>query len=357
MMWPSSVPQPAWPPAPRAPLPPPPAGAYDRTLPFTPPTEPSVFFYRGNFCGVRVPGVAILEGMSGYTLPGWRANAVGSGMNPPIMALDHFRYVAQGRWDDLEQILRTHQAAGYTHLQCSMCHAQLFGLSVDQYVEYCGRVRQWVPFLDQWGICEDQGVKDAEWATWEPRLRPWLDAIHSNGLADLACVGWQLDSFNAPGDPIIGIIKGFANEFTPRGVPVGTHWVNEAGGWWQTGGSPQYPNVVDRFTWWQAMRGFLSFFHHQGNVDMDLGLYQAKLCDTLNPFGDGRMGTSGLFGDRPYSLVVYECSAQAQFDVGSAHYQTEDQGDQRGFYLVCTHAASHAGGYGNGGRYPDGRAL
>jgi hypothetical protein len=258
-------------------------------------------------------------------------------------------------------VLSLHQAAGCTHFKASIAHARQFGLSIDTYVEFCGgHVRKYLPFLDQWGMSNDSGPKDSDWPTWQGLLQPWLDAVKSNGLVDLACVGWQLDNFNVPGDPIIDIVKGFASQFTGLSIPVGTHWVNEAGAWWQTGGSPKYPHVVDRFSWWREMKGFLSFFYHQGDVQIDIPTYQAKLVDTLNPFGGdtgkGDMGTSGLFGDRPYSLIVYECSAQAQFDVDKAYYLTQAQGDQRSYYLTCTHARSHAGGYGNGGGYPDGSA-
>src|SRR5262249_37317562 len=142
---------------------------------------------------------------------------------------------------------------------------------------------------------------------------------------DCACVGWQLDMANIPGDPIIGIIDHFAEKLGPHEIPIGTHWVNHAGGWWATGGSPQNPDVVDRFSWWRRLRNPLLWFHFQGPTHYDgqpfydfpdwmINDFQGHMADTLNPFGDGRMGTSGLFGDRPFAMTIYECSGQAQFN-------------------------------------------
>lgn len=342
----------AWPPAPRAPLPPFPPGHYDHTLPFTPPDKPDKLFYRGNFCGIRAPGVPLLEGMAGYTVPPWNANQPPH--CPPFMAQDLPRYWIKGMRDEFDHLLNIYVAVdGYTHLQMSVCHAVEAGFSIDQYINCCGRAREFVPFLDQWFLGGVWGARDMASDYWRPIVTPWMEALIANGLIDCCCVGWQLDHFNTGTprmvdgrmqSPIQSIIDMFADWTTPREIPLGTHWVNEAGAW---------NDPFDRFQWWKDQKGKQLWFHHQGDTTMPVDEYQAKLCDTLNPFGDGRMGTSGLFGDRPYSLVVYECSAQSQFDL----MMSEDEGDLRGYLLCCTKAASYVGGYGNGARRPDGSVL
>jgi hypothetical protein len=333
---------------PRAPLPPMPPGSYDRTLPFTPPVGPSRDFYRGDFCGVRVPGIPLLPEMSGFTVDGWRDNRVG-GLNPPIMALDIPRYWKVSR-DLVIENLNAHAIRGYTHLQCSAGHALEQGLSIDDYVEYSKLVQAIVGFADHWFLgggpwsARDKNgnwteARDRDRAYWAPILNPWIDALLANQAIDCACVGWQLDGGNKENEPIQSIIDYFADRLRPHDIPIGTHWLNEAGAW-------NFP--MDRFKWWQSQRGKLRWFHHQGDVNMDIPLYQAKLVDTLQPFGDGRMGAPGEF-----ALVIYECSAQAQFDL----QMSEDVGNQRGFLLCCTAASSHVGGYGNGARRPDGSVL
>jgi hypothetical protein len=57
------------------------------------------------------------------------------------------------------------------------------------------------------------------------------------GVIDLSCVGWQLDQYNVPGNPLIAIIK-YVAEALPRSVPLYTHWANEALAWWLTNIDP-----------------------------------------------------------------------------------------------------------------------
>lgn len=304
-----------------------------------PPAGPDLLFYRGNFCGIRVPGAPAVDG--------------GSIDTNLVMACLLDRYPAE--WQDA--FLDRYAGYGYTHLQRSIPHAAGI-VSVDQYVELTKRAQTRGLWADQWFGAGNILPRDADASGWKPILDPWIDALLANAAIDTACVGWQLDQFNAPGDPILSIIDYCAERVGPSEVPLGTHWVNEAGGWWQTGGSPQNPNVTDRFSWWQRMRNRVLWFHHQGDVDMAIPEYQAKLVDTLDPFGDGRMGTSGLFGDRPFGLTIFECSAQGQFGTETrAPWITEDEGDLRGYLLCCTLAASAVSGYGNGARMPDGTPL
>lgn len=339
---------------PRSPLPPFPPGHYDRDPPPTP-AGPDKLYYRGNFSGIRVPGIPLLPGMAGYTVPPWNENRI-SGPNPPIMALDIPRYWKFDR-DLADKILRTYAERGYTHLQCSIGHGIEAGFSIDEWVAYSARVKEYGLFADQWFLgAKNVGLdtRDMDRVYWAPILAPWFDALISNGVVDTACVGWQLDQFNTGTErmidgwwqsPIQSIIDLHAERFAPLGIPLGTHWANSESGAWN--------DPYDRFKWWKDQRGKLSWFHHQGDVHLDIPTYQAKLVDTLQPFGDGRMGTSGLFGDRPYGLIVYECSAQAQFDLE----MSEDDGDLRGYLLCCTKAASTPSGYGNGARQPDGSIL
>ncbi len=187
------------------------------------------------------------------------------------------------------------------------------------------------------------------------------------GVVDSACVGWQLDQWmqDSPGNKTISLIALIADAL-PSTVPVYTHWVNEALAWWKTGGEVwtdkyQTINVVDRFTWWQAMAPYLTGGYHQGDTAMavnDPKLYQDKLKDTLDPFNDGkgRMGLSLRSGTPvPFRLVGFEGTGQGQFD----GWISEETGDSRGYLITCTTGAGGTGlsGYGNGARRPDGSAL
>jgi hypothetical protein len=329
----------------RAPLPPFPAGAYDRALPFTPPGR-DVLFYRGNFCGIRLPGAPAVVG--------------GSADTDLVMVCLLDRYPREVQ----DAFLARYAGYGYTHLQRSLGHALPFGawagVGLDDYLDLSVRAQDAGLFADHWFLGgEALLTRDADATYWRPILDPLIDALLTAHAIDTACVGWQLDAYNAPGDPILSIIDYVAEKVGPFDIPLGTHWRNEAGGWWQTGAA-----IGDRFAWWRRMRNRVLWFHHQGDVDMDLRLYQDKLLDTLDPFGGDTskdaMGTSGLFGDRPFGLIITECSAQGQFGTEQrAPWITEDQGDLRGYALCCTtsHTGAHVSGYGNGARMPDGSPL
>lgn len=308
-------------------------------------------YYRGNFCGIRVPGVPLLPGMAGFTVPGWRDNAEG-GLNPPFFSVDIARYFVE-QPEVADHILESYAGRGYTHLQCTVGHAVEIGMSIDQYIAYCARAKSFGLWVDQWLLGFGLMSRDRDAEYWRPILNPWIDALLSNNVIDCACVGWQLDQFNTGTprtidgrmqSPIQSIIDYVADRVGPANVPLGTHWVNEAGAW---------NDPFNRFQWWKDQQNKLLWFHHQGDVDIDIGLYQAKLVDTLDHFGDGSMGRSGLFGNRPFGLVVYECSAQKQFDLRCS----EDEGDLRGFLLCCTRSKGQIDGYGNGARRPDGTVL
>ncbi len=348
----------AWPPPPRGPLPASPPNV-DRELWFDIPSGPDKLFYRGNFCGIRVPGVPLLEGMAGRTVAPWSENQ--APFCPPFMAGDVLFYATHGQWDAVQEYFKVYAADGYTHWQANVCLAVEAALTRDEYFRVCRMARDaGIPFLDQWFLGGVWGERDADAAYWRPIVKPWFDALVAEGLIDCACVGWQLDKFNTglprqiegrEQAPIQSIVDMFADWCGPREIPLGTHWVNEAGVWRVYWNGREFE--FDRFRGWKDQRNKVFFFHHQGDVDIPVDLYQAKLKDTLDPFGNGRMGTSGLFGDRPFGLVIYECSAQAQFDLRCS----EDDGDLRGALLLYTKGATHAVGYGNGARRPDGGAL
>jgi hypothetical protein len=354
------------PPIMRAPLPPFPAPVdYKTVLPFAPPSGRDLHFYRGNFCGVRVKGAP--------TVPG------ANGANPEcIMAclLDNYPRAVQ------DQFLQQYVDAGYTHLQRSLGHALGYGHSIDEFITLSKRARSIGLFCDVWCIANEfPGFQwNADASYWGPILDPYLDRLVDSGTIDLACPSWQMDQVmgGAPGNATISIIAHVADRLPPT-IPVYTHWVNEALAWWKKVGtnadgsdigevwSDKYQTIEvhDRFSWWYAMRPYLTGGHHQGNTRMLCKEYQDRLCDTLDFFGGptsrdtgkGDMGRSQRDGDREFLLTVFECSAQDQFDdtPGNPYAISETEGDQRGYILCCT--ASPWGGrlsYGNGARMPDG---
>jgi hypothetical protein len=331
---------------------------YPTVLPFTLPAGRDLHFYRGNFCGVRIPG----------TLPAPGSND----QNPELVMaclLDNYPADVQDRY------LATYASYGYTHLQRSLGHAIWYGHTLEEYIALSRRAQQHGLFCDHWFLGGGEGdgssnpfkARDKDATYWGPFLQPYLDALLGAGVVDAACVGWQLDQFNAPGNPLISIIAWLGGAL-PGEVPLFTHWVNHAMAWWADKGqqwTDDYQSiwVCDRFTWWAAMQPYLTGGHHQGSNEeaiTDPKLYQDKLLDTLEPFGGetgkGDMGQSRRGGvKRNFEMTAWEVTAQYQFD----NRCTEDVGDLTGYLTMCTTSSrgNAMAGYGNGARMPDGSAL
>jgi len=346
------------PPVSRAPLPPfhQPVN-YPTTLPFHPPTQRDLAFYRGNFCGIRVLGAPAVPGSNGD--------------NPEcVMAclLDNYPPEIQHAY------LLQYAQDGYTHLQRSLGHALYYGHSLEDYIALSRVAReQYGLFCDHWLMGGGEGadwtfkIPDQTVDYWRPLLAPYIDALVVAGVMDCCCVGWQLDQFNIPGNVLIGIIA-WMGQYLPQSVPLYTHWVNEALAWWADKGETWNDAftgstfVDNRFTWWWVMQPYLTGGHHQGSNEMALNdpkQYQDRLCDTLDPFGGntskGNMGQSWRGGVKPFALTAFEVTAQFQFNGACS----EDQGDLAGYVLMCTKSGTGLpiAGYGNGARMPNGKAL
>lgn len=336
---------------PRAPLGPfPQPEIYDHVLPFTPPVGRDLWFYRGQFCGIRIPGAPVVPGSNPA--------------NPDLVMaclLDNY----PREWQ--EAFLLKYAQDGYTHLQRSIGHSVYYGGSPASHVALSRLAQSYGLFCDEWFLgAEAFGDHDQDASYWQPIMDPIIDRLVGEGVVDTACVAWQMDQMQsgAPGNPTISIIAYVAGKL-PQSVPLYTHWMNDALAWWRTGGqwwTDQYGDrfVHDRFSWWIAMQPYLTGGHHQGNTTLarqNPYVYQGKLRDTLNPFNDGRMGRSQRNGrDVPFALTVFECTAQDQFD-GSC---SEDEGDLVGYILTCTKqdgGPGHMSGFGNGARLPSGKAL
>lgn len=340
---------------PRAPLPPFPQPInYSHALPFAPPKIPTLDFYRGQFCGLRVKDAPVVPG----------SNAE----NPPcVMAalLDNYPRKIQ------DQFLEQYAEDGYTHLQRSWGHAVYYGSTTNQFNALSKHAQKdFGLFADVWllGVMEwqprNQGVD-----YWKPILDPIFDQILGAGAVDTFCTGWQFDNFmyDSPGNKTIALMA-YQCDRLPASIPTFSHWVNEALAWWKTGGevwTDRYGSidVADRFSWWRAMAPYLTGGNYQGDGTtslLDPKLYQDRMCDTLNPFGGdkskGDMGQSIRTGTpRNFKLNAFESTGQNQFD-GKC---SEDDGDLSGYLQTCTvgYNGAHVGGYGNGARMPDGTAL
>lgn len=371
-----SVLGPRWTPVARSPLGPFPPGSYDRTIPPIVPAARDLRYYRGQFCGIRIPGAPFVPG----------ANPANTDL---VMTCLLDNYPEAIREDFLEQ----YATAGLTHLQRSIGHAFAYGVDYAAFEALSRRAREvYGLFCDQWllGVKEtDAGYRANEmgglpplpddkvlWvggqdgAFWTPRLRPIVARMLDAGIVDSACVCWQMDGMqqSAPGNPTLSTIAAVAS-LLPQSIPLFTHWINEAMAWWKTGGEDWTDAhgtifVDDRFSFWRACGPYLTGAYHQGNTTLartNQVQYQGRQRDTLNPFaGDTSKGVTGQSTrsgvPENFRLVEFECTAQDQFN-GEC---SELEGDLVGNILACTKADGFdawVSGYGNGARRADGTAF
>jgi len=337
---------------------------YDNVWPQLPPTQPELKWLRGDYFGVRVPGIPLLPNMAGYTVssPPWNQNR--EPYCPPIMAMDVIRYYKAGMLDVVDEIMNAHIARSYTHFQLSIGHCNSFGLTIDQTVELAIRLRLKMRYLDcwflggNWGKYWDDGsqheeMRDRDRDYWSPILLPWIQALRSNGVMSMACKGWQVDNCNTQSprsnskypNPWLSITQFFAEEITAHNIPLGCHYINEAGMVLTDDGS------ISRQQAWKMKRGMVSHWHHQGDVYCPVDEYQARLVDSLKMFGDG---SCGQYADgQPFQLVVCEHSAQSQFDL----WCHENEATVKGLRLTQTHAATTSPGYSGSASQVDGTAA
>jgi len=307
-------------------------------------------FIRGNFSGLSIPGAPVVPG--------------GNDANPSLVMTALLPNYPQAFQDSFLEIY----AGYYTHIQFSLFHALHYGSSLDGYIDLARRAQSAGLFVDHWFLAGDDvigGARDADVNFWRAQLDPIIPRLLGAGVVDLACVGWQLDQYNVPGNQLIAIIAYIAGAL-PRSIPLYTHWANEALAWWKSGGEVwsdayQTINVVDRFTWWAAMQPYLTGGHHQGNTEAartQTRNYQLSILDTLDYFhGRTDKGSMGLSRRRvdagePFRFIIAENNAQDEFD----GVISEATGDATTYALLGARAynGAYTDGYYNGTRQPNG---
>lgn len=348
-----------WPPAPRAALPAFPAvtdtqppnpngsngryraavwsrGPYDRDLPaeLSVPDQPDLDFHRGNFLGIRVPGLT----WHGY----------GTDLDPTLVTT----------WDNPRRSVEEQRLIldcyahvnGYTHFLLSIPQARKAGVLDDAHFLPAAQLAK---EYQQFVVVAAFGG-DGE--SWTSDVLPWLDKLVALHALDEVVVCWQCDQHYDPW-ALLQITKQVGEWAHAHGIKVSQHWVNDAAAWWNADDDPRRPNTCLDFTPAICNR----FDYHR--VIPQWVDYQYAQFDTEAAIGDPDNGglqwaiAKLLQSLTSEKLVVAEYDAQAEFD-DPAH-RTEDQGDLKGYLLMCARGFGRAvqGGYMGGARLPNGRAF
>ena len=336
----------AWPPPPRSPLPPFPQptedqpdgpyascwthDAFDTALPFVPPATPTLDFHRGNFCGLRVPGLPYVPGCTAQDT---------SLLFTWFLYLYDQLYPGQG-FTDLA--LDAYQAAGYTHIDFH--RADWMGV-VDgvpgcskedalRLVERCTNRGLYVIV----NLAIDGNPVPAE-------LNPWISDLASAGMR-IGCIAWQINQLLTYPD-IFDYIDWVCPNIHATGCKTAVQWSLPSCAVWP---SEKY-KVYSRFDFMRWTADKIDYVYDQFNTE-------APLLD-IRPRAGGIMGEAtdvmeSLAGQR---LVCCEDDAQAEYN--EPYKRLELYGDLKGRSMLATqwNGRYFAGGYLNGARREDGSVL
>jgi hypothetical protein len=300
--------------------------AFETTLSFTPPDHPDLDFHRGNFSGVRVPGLQ----WHGY----------GTDKDPTlVMTWDQPRRSVE------EQKLVLHQYAeidGYTHFLLSIPQARKAGVSREDFTAAAVLAKsygQFVIVVAMGGDGEDF-VRD---------VQPWLDTLVALHAVDEVNTAWQGDKWYSPFD-LVSLTVQIGKYAHARGLKVSQHWINDAAAWWTPADSTDRDStctkwqICDRFSYHRVIAQWVDYQYFQGDHNAPIGAIQGALARVLQSLTTEK-------------LVIAEDDAQAEFN--DPVHRTEEQGDLKGLLLMFSKGFGKAmfGGYLNGARLATGGVL
>jgi hypothetical protein len=321
-------------PSPRGPLPPldpddpphppeyPTVLRLTRTLPPPPPVTERRYM-RGNFCGMRIPGLSPVKG---------------GAADPSLVFTPFFDRYGEG---DQDAIVAGTQARGYVDVKLSWPdsrdgHRQ----SIRQYVETATRLQAQGLRVTHMLLSKDFDGRNPD----PNQLGPVLEALLRAGAADKVCCFWEGNLFIDP-QPVIQRVIDFVTARTvPAGVLTYVHFSPGVIAWQKDGWT-----TAD---FWNAQVGKLTGLLHQVDPRQTAPQMQARLNDGLVRFGGGfNFPTDSGFG-HPFDLVSDEVGASRLFNGAS-----EDDGDKWGYEAICTPGPVPVMGFGNGARAPDGGVI
>jgi len=324
------------------PFPPPPAGSYDRVLPWTPPQTRD--YLRGDFWAVPQPGLpAVPGGPSG-----------GSSEFPEriITGLD-YKYDRTQWWP---KMVDRHLERGYTHWLRWSSNALYDGSefggnpSIPKFVDDCGLLHQLgMPYVIVSLTSKVFDPRDPTLQQYQDRVGPLLDALLAARVVDEVIPGFEFDAFNVPGETTVSIFKWVGQQAHAHGVSNWAHFFPEHTSWFADG------DPRGRYGFWDDLGPEVDGLCYQSDASWDVPFLQAKMVDTLKQFGEQ---------GNVHKMRLCEDQAIRQFSGYPflSPHPNELDGAQRGFYASCTidnvgHSDAKVWGYGNGGMRDDGTWL
>ena len=241
--------------------------------------QPAPRFWKGNMCGVRVPG----------------APAVNGGARDASLILSWFydRYPVEWR----ATIRRTWKDRGLTHVLLSWPDARSTGMSLDAFTAICQEL-----IADGFYPCVFLTSKDhdrADVPTILAGLEPVLDALV--GLVPMFCIGWELSLWLSP-TQVQQLIDAIAPRILQQqpDTRVYVHFQEGYPSFQQPG-----KTVAD---FWNPNVGKLTGLLYQKLLSQNDAQFRDSLKDCLERFGGGFGMVKG------FDFVALELTAMQQFN-------------------------------------------
>jgi hypothetical protein len=259
-------------------------------------------FWRGNMCGVRVPGLPPVDG----------------GSSDASLALSWFydRYDAAARGI----IRQSWRNKNYSHVLLSWPDSRAFGQSPQQFLATCREL-----IADGFYPCVMLSAKGIDPPDMNTILASVMTVLPSLvGVVPMFCIGWELSLWLSPQQ--VQLLIDEITRFTLK--QEGTlNYVHFQEGYF----AYQLPGLTTA-DFWKANVGKLNGVLHQRDLSWDQPMYQARITDCLARFaGCFNFPSDSGFG-HPFDFVACEITAQPQFN----GQMTEAEGDAWGQVAITT---------------------
>lgn len=331
-------------PQPRAPLPAFDGGTWETADPSTPPTYHPVYtelprpprpfgdvrWWRGDAWGVTVPGLPHVPG----------------GASGPAQerVLTYFLGRYGRAWED--PILNAHLVRGYTHFSLSPQDEFAQGMSPSDYVALSTRLRQAGFQVHHLLRSKYYSPPDLDVTA----MRPLIEALLTAGAGQVFTPAWESNVWSP--SVVRAMIDHDAAVIGTAAI-INIHFLPHYISWQEDDETPT--------DFWQQNYGKVDGLLYQCDPYWSAGMMAARMNDALvrlAPGGLWGLGDSGR--GHPIDVIGWELIATCQYNGiadGNGRLADEDQGNLKGYELLCTPGPMSVAGFGNGARWPDGHVL
>ena len=264
--------------------------------------------FKGNFCGVRVPGLPPVPGGA----PG-----------DPSLVLSWF-YDRYSNPEDRRAIRATWANRGYLDVVLSWPDSRAAGATPESFRDTCMELVQ-DGFLPTVFLLSKDYDPHYDVAGCLQNVDPVLPLLLNPRACSRICIGWELSLWLSPTD-----VQQLTDAIAPRCVPVEVKCYVH----FQQGYASFQQEHQTFASYWNANIQKLTGVLHQGDLNWSMDEYRWRLKDVLDRFAGGfNCSPDSGFG-HPFDCIALEITAWKQFD-GS---MSEEEGNAWGRNALQTPA-------------------